>query len=144
MKQTRSSRYRERAKNGNRQSREVDGKGVSMLRTVSDQEAFYFYEAIGKPTGEVARNLRDLLDKVKSAKKESLAFHFHRNDFQNWVKKTIRDATLAEKLGEIHVSDGDEIRTSICNAVENRIKELSVSTAAIHLGNTSLLIPART
>jgi len=144
MKQTLSSRYRERAKNGNRQSRGVDAEAVSMLRTVNDQEAFYFYEAIGKPTGEVARNLRDLLDKVKSAKTESLTFHLHRNDFQNWVKKILGDAKLAEKLGGIHVSDGDEIRASICNAVENRIKELSVSTAAIHVGNTSLLIPART
>jgi hypothetical protein len=144
MKHTRSSRNREHAKNGSRQSREVDAKGVSMLRTVSDQEAFYFYEAIGKPTGEVARNLRDLLDKVKSAKTESLSFHFHRNDFQNWVEKTLGDVKLAEKLGGTHTSDGDEIRTSICNAVENRIKELSVSTAAIHVGNTSLMIPART
>jgi hypothetical protein len=144
MKQTRSSRYRERAKNGNRQSREVHAEAVSMLRTVSAQEAFYFYEAIGKPTGEVARNLRDLLDKVKSAKTESLAFHLHRNDFQNWVGKTLGDAKLAEKLGGIHGSNGDEIRKSIRNAVENRIKELSVSTAAIHVDNTSLLIPART
>lgn len=144
MKQTQPSRYRERAKNGNRQNPEVNAEAVSMLRTVRDQEAFYFYEAIGKPTGEVARNLRDLLDKVKSAKIESLAFHHQRNDFQNWVQKTLGDAKLAEKLKGIHVSTGDEIRTSICNAVENRIKELSVSTAAIHVGNTSLLIPVRT
>lgn len=144
MKQTRSSRYRASAKNGNRQSPEVDAKAVSMLRTVRDQEAFYFYEAIGKPTGEVARNLSDLLDKVKSVNTESLAFHLQRSDFQNWVQKILGDAKLAEKLGGIHVSNGDEIRTSICNAVENRIKELSVSTAAIHVGNNSLLIPART
>lgn len=115
-----------------------------MLRTVRDHEAFYFYEAIGKPTGEVARNLRDLLDKVKSAKTESLVFHLHRNDFQNWVEKTLGDVKLAEKIEGIPVSNGDEIRKSICNAVEDRLKELSVSTAELHVGNTSLLIPART
>lgn len=128
---------------GTKQNPEVNVKAVSMLRTVRDEEAFYFYEAIGKPTGEVARNLSDFLDKVKSVKTESLAFHLQRSDFRNWAQKILGDAKLAQKLEGISVSNGDEIRTNICNAVENRIKELSTSSAIVHVGNNSILLPAR-
>ena len=55
---------------------------VKILRTVDDQEAFYFYEAFGKPTGKAARNLSDFLDIVKSVKTESLMFHLQRGDFR--------------------------------------------------------------
>ena len=143
MKRTRSSRYKTRASVGNRQNPEVNTEAVSVLRTVRDQEAFYFYEAVGKPTGEVARNLSDFLDKVKSVKSESLAFHLQRSDFQNWIHEILGDAKLAEKLEGIPVSNGDEIRTSICSVVESRIKGLSASSATIHVGNNSLLLPAR-
>jgi hypothetical protein len=143
MKQTRSSKHKTNARIRSGQNPEVNVEAVSMLRSVKDKEAFYFYEAVGKPTGEVARNLSDFLDKVKSVKTESLAFHLQRSDFQNWVQKILGDAKLAEKLEDIPVSKGDEIRTSICNAVENRIKELSASSATIHVGNNSVLLPAR-
>jgi hypothetical protein len=143
MKQTRSSRYKRSAGIENRHNPKVNAEAVRMLRTVRDEEAFYFYEAVGKPTGEVARNLSDFLDKVKSVKTESLAFHLQRSDFQNWAQKILGDAKLAEKLEEIPASNGDEIRTNICNAVENRIKELSRSSMAIHVGNDSVLLPAQ-
>ena len=128
---------------GTKQNPEVNMEAVSMLRTVRDEEAFYFYEAIGKPTGEAARNLSDFLDKVKSVKTESLAFHLQRSDFQNWAQKILGDAKLAQKLEGISVSNSDEIRTNICNAVENRIKELSTSSATVHVGNNSIMLPAR-
>jgi hypothetical protein len=113
------------------------------LRTVKDQEAFYFYEAVGKPTGEVAKNLGDFLDKVKIAKTESLVFHLRRKDFQNWVQKILCDTKLAEKLEGISVSKGNGIRTNICKVVENRIKELSTSSTTVHVSSNSLLLPAR-
>jgi hypothetical protein len=143
MKRTRSSRYRTDSTIGNRQNPEANAKVVSMLRTVKDQEAFYFYEAVGKPTGEVAKNLGDFLEKVKSAKTESLAFHLQRKDFQNWVQKILCDVKLAEKLEGISVSKGNEIRTNICKVVENRIKELSTLSTTIHVSNNFLLLPTR-
>ncbi len=143
MKHTKSSTNRKYVKNGDRKCSEVCAGTINMLRTVKDHEAFYFYEALGKPTGDVARNLSDLLDKARAVKTESLAFHLDRKDFQNWIQKILGDHKLAERLEKIHVSNGDQIRTSICNAVENRIKELSVSTLAIHVSSNSLMIPAR-
>jgi len=125
------------------QNLEVGTEAVKTLRTVGDQDAFYFYEAIGKPTGEIARNLSDFFDKVKSVKSESLIFHLQRRDFQNWVQKILGDSKLARELGRISSSNSDDIRTRICETVENRIKELGESSAAILVDeNPAVILPS--
>ena len=121
-----------------------DAVSVKIMRTVQDPEAFYFYEAVGKPTGEVARNLADFLEKVKSVRSESLLFHFQRNDFQNWVGKTIGDSKLARKLGEISSTDHEEVRAHVCRTIENRIRELREPSADIVVGqDTAVLLSPR-
>jgi len=125
-----------------RKNLEIGTLAVKALRTVGEQEAFYFYEAIGKPTGEVARNLSEFLEKVKSAKSESLTFHLQRNDFQNWVKKTLGDSKLASELGRISSSNSDEIRNCICETIDNRIKELKdFSTAVVIAEDSAIRLP---
>ena len=103
---------------------EVNAEDVKILRTVGNEEAFYFYEDIGKPTGESARSLSDFLEKVKSVKLESLVFHLQRKDFQNWINKILGDSKLARKIGRISPSCDEELRTKIHATIENRIKEL--------------------
>jgi hypothetical protein len=103
---------------------EVNEEAVRILRTVRDEEAFYFYEALGKPIGESARSLSDCLGKIKSVKLESLRFHLQRKDFQNWINKTLGDSKLARKLDGIKPSYNNDLRTKIHALVENRIKEL--------------------
>lgn len=103
---------------------EVDTEALRILRTVRDEEAFYFYEAVGKPTGESARDLSDFLEKIKNVKLESLLFHLQRKDFQNWIKKTLGDSKLAKRIGRISPSYDDDLRTKIHATIENRIKEL--------------------
>jgi predicted lactoylglutathione lyase len=122
---------------------EVNVETVKILRTVGDNEAFNFYEAVGKPTGETARNLTDFLEKVKSVKLESLVFHLQRNDFQNWIEKTLGDSKLARKLGMISSSNRDDIRMNIHRTVENRIKELRESSCALLVAeNSTVLLPS--
>jgi len=111
----------------NRKSKiRIDASRV--LRTVSENEAFYFYEGIGKPTGENARNLADFLEKIKSVKLETLIFHHQRKDFKNWIEKTLGDSDLARKIERIAPSCDDRLRTRIQVAVENRLKELKGAT----------------
>ena len=50
---------------------EVNTEATRILRAVGDEEAFYFYEAIGKPTGERARSLCEFLEKIKSVKEKT-------------------------------------------------------------------------
>jgi len=119
-----SQRIQNKKKTRKSRGLEVNAERLRILRAVNDQEAFYFYENIGKPLGESAKSLSDLLEKVKSVKLESLVFHLQRKDFQNWIKKTIGDTKLATRLGKIAPSHDNEFRAKICATVENRIKEL--------------------
>jgi len=121
------------AKHADSKQLEVIASAVKVLRTVGSQEAFYFYEAIGKPTGETARNLNEFLDKVKTTKAESVRFHLQRKDFQNWVEKILGDAKLARELGRISKSNAGDARVTIAETVESRIKQLKDSTIAAGL-----------
>jgi len=131
------------AKETKKQNLEVDGGALRALRTVKDQEAFYFYEAVGKPTGELARNLSDFLDKIKVVKSESLVFHLQRGDFQNWVQNTLGDSKLSKQLAKISLSDDDSTRTNVCKTVEGRIYELRGSCTAISIVDEQSIVPVR-
>jgi tryptophan 2,3-dioxygenase len=114
---------------------------MKVLRTLGDNEAFYFYEDIGKPTGEVARSLPEFLDKVASVKSESLMFHLQREDFQNWAEKVLEDPKLAAELRNISPSDGDDIRSKIHETVETRMKELKESSVEVAVEEKTVLLP---
>ena len=131
------------SKNRKRQNPEADIEAVRALRTVKDQEAFYFYEAVGKPTGELARNLSDFLNKVKVVKAESLVFHLQRGDFQNWVANTLGDSKLGKDLAKISPSDDNNARLNVCKTVEGRIDELKESCLAISIEDERTVVPVR-
>ena len=136
------SRNKRKSKGRNMQNLGVHSEAVKVLRTVGDQEAFYFYEAVGKPTGEVARNLSDFVERVKSVKSESLMFHLQRKDFQNWVEKILGDSKLAEELERISPSNSDDVRARIHETVENRVRELKESSTQISVSeNAVVLLP---
>jgi len=109
----------------------VDAKATRTLRTLSNEEAFHFYEDIGKPTGESARSLRDFMEKTKSAKLESLIFHLKRNDIKNWVENTLEDPKLAKKLEKIPVTHNNKLRTEVRSVVRNRLKELEATSELV-------------
>jgi hypothetical protein len=130
MKKT-MSKNKKKAKDTDRRNPEVNMEAVRIRKTVRDAEAFYFYEAVGKPTGETARNLSEFMDKVESVRPETLMFHHMRGDFPNWVEKTLGDSKLARKLRKISSSDGDEARKKIRKTVANRLKELEETSTAV-------------
>ncbi|MGD0494880.1 MAG: DUF5752 family protein [Candidatus Bathyarchaeia archaeon] len=142
MKKTMPPRNKNKPKSRNTQNPWVHTEAVKVLRTVGDQEAFYFYEAVGKPTGEVARNLSDFLDRVKSIKSESLMFHLQRRDFQNWVEKILGDSKLSEELDRLSPLNSNDIRAKIHETVENHVRELRESSAQISVAeNAVVLLP---
>lgn len=139
MKKTMAPRKR-KAGRGKKQNPEVYMEAMKVLRTLGDREAFYFYEAVGKPTGQSARDLSGFLENVKSAKPESLMFHLQRNDFQNWVEKSLGDSKLAKRLRMVASSKSEDARMNICRAVENRIKELKESSTAILVEENPVIV----
>ncbi len=103
-------------------------KAIKALRTLSNEEAFHFYEDIGKPTGEHARSLRDFLERIESVKLESLIFHFKRNDFKKWVENTLEDQKLGKKLEKIHFTHDVRLRAEVWLVVRDHLKELEVTS----------------
>jgi hypothetical protein len=123
------------------QSVRVKGKTVKTLRTLNNQEAFYFYETVGKPTGQSARSLNEFLEKIKTIKLESLVFHLERKDFKNWITNTLEDTKLAQKIQMLPIEHKGQLRTNMCTAVEARLRELeetSVQVNELQLSQSSI------
>ena len=118
---------------------ESNAQSAKALRTLEDKEAFYFYEAIGKPTGQNAKNLNDFLEKVKTVKAESLAFHVQRKDFQNWAEKILGDAKLARELGRVSAKNNDDVRMIVSEIVQHRIKELRQPSAGLIVSENAVV-----
>jgi hypothetical protein len=106
-------------------SLEVDVQAAKVLRNLKSEEAFYFYENVGRPTGECATSLCEFVSKVNTATSETVRFHLERGDFQNWIKETLGDAKLADKIGRISSkADDEKLRARIRSVLEDRLNEL--------------------
>lgn len=74
---------------------------TKMLTTVTNDRAFFFYEDIGKPTGDSAVSLSDLRSKINATTSKSLTFHLRRGDFENWIKEVLGDYELAGRISKL-------------------------------------------
>jgi len=96
-----------------------------ILRTVPPSEAFYFFTGIGEYAGVYATSLDNFCNKIKLMELKSVLFHFDRQDFEKWIKGTIGDAILADKISKIKNSiNREEYRTEIHRIVEQRLSQL--------------------
>ncbi len=98
---------------------------TKILRTVPYNNAFYFFTGIGQYSGKFAVSLADFCEKIKRIDIKSVDFHFKRRDFQKWIRTTIGDAYLANKISRIRGQiQGQELRGQIHQTVEMRLTEL--------------------
>jgi len=100
-----------------------------MLANVLHDKAFFFYEDIGKPTGDFAVSLSDLCSKINTVPLKSLAFHLKRGDFENWIKEAIGDSELASRISKLKnlktTWKGDKtMRRKLQTTVTDRVAEL--------------------
>ena len=119
---------RPRKKKEKSKSIEVDSQAIKALRTLSNEESFRFYEAIGKSTGQSASSLHEFLEKVESVKLESLVFHLERKDFKNWIANTLKDLELARKIEVIPTKNKSQIKTKIRATIKAHLKELETTS----------------
>jgi hypothetical protein len=86
---------------------------------VSFENGFHFYTAIGNYTGITATSLSEFATKIQIIPVESVTFHFQRKDFDKWIKYTIKDVTLAERISRIKEEQSTEnLRKEILRTVE--------------------------
>jgi hypothetical protein len=100
-----------------------------ILRTVPDENAFYFYKMLHYYLDVKAKNLAEFFEKLKTIDIDSIKFHVSRGDFREWFRTTLGDDDLASQvsiLGEkvAHSSD-EELRTRVANMVQSRLNALN-------------------
>jgi hypothetical protein len=95
-----------------------------ILRTVPDENAFYFYKELGYYLDVRARSLGEFLSTIKTVDKASIEFHEARGDFENWFLTMLGDATLAKEAFACRAKKGEELRNFLCNSVSARLSRL--------------------
>ena len=106
---------------------EIPKKDVAqkILSEVSQYRAFYFFNGIDQYCGFSARSLSVFSNKLKTLDKKSIDFHLERGDFENWIRSTIGDSYLANKIAKIEESfEEDQLINQVCKIINERIKEL--------------------
>ena len=104
----------------------VSARSVSdVLRTVPNENAFYFYRREGAPSGLKASSLKEFLSSIDSADAESLYFHSQRHDFENWVRM-LGDPTLAKQMQTLSSQKltPDELKSKLVRIVRMRVGKL--------------------
>jgi hypothetical protein len=99
----------------------VKPTSVEFLKTVPFESGFQFYTAVGNYTGITATSLNEFAAKLQIVPVESVEFHFQRKDFQQWIRDTIKDAELAERMNRIKEGlSAEDLRKEILSTVKAR------------------------
>jgi len=96
-----------------------------ILSNVPKENAFYFYTSEGVDTKIFAISLEDFAKKLKNIDESSILFHYPRNDFQAWIRFTLKDSKLADEMCFIQRDiSGEKLRQELLKMVQRRISEI--------------------
>ena len=97
-----------------------------ILRTLSRENAFYFFTSIGNYIGERASSLEEFVRKIGKVDAKSLEFHFYRGDFEKWVSEVLEDGELAEEINSLKNMKpvGDALRDQLYFVASKRYEKL--------------------
>jgi hypothetical protein len=100
-----------------------------ILGTLTQDKAFYFYEDVGRPTGDSATSLPDFCTKINTVASPSLSFHLKRGDFESWIKNAIGDTELANSITKIRKTKtawkrDATLRKKLYSVIKDRVVEL--------------------
>ena len=117
---------RETSNNQNNLNR---SKITKILGAVTNDNAFFFYEEIDKPTGTLATDLFDLCSQISTVTSKCLVFHMNRGDFENWIRDIIGDVELANRIDKLKNNKmawkrNTKLRNQLHATVRNRVMEL--------------------
>ena len=96
------------------------------LRTVSRENAFYFFTSVGNYTGHRAMSLEEFAHKIRDVKIASLEFHLYRGDFEKWADEVLEDSILTKRIGAVKLLEpvGNDLRDQLDFTVTKRLEEL--------------------
>ena len=101
-----------------------------ILRTLSRENAFYFFTSVGNYAGQSAISLEEFAHKIKEVKIVSLEFHLYRGDFEKWADEVLEDNILTERISAVKLLEqvGNSLRDQLYFTVSKRLEELKIAT----------------
>jgi hypothetical protein len=91
-------------------------------------KGFHFFMPDGHYTGETATSLCSFLRDLGSVDAESIMFHFGRADFQKWIRTTIGDEELAQRIDKLDKNlSVESLQKQFAAIVQKRISELQLT-----------------
>ena len=102
-------------------------KAQKILSPVPYEQGFHFFAPDGHYSGETATSLCSFLRDLQHLDMQSIRFHFERGDFQKWLRNTIGDEKLAQRIDNLDKTVPDEpLRHQLSEIVQKRISELQL------------------
>ncbi len=97
-----------------------------ILRTLSRENAFYFFTSVGNYTGQRAMSLEEFATKIREVPTASLEFHFYRGDFEKWISEVLEDSELTKRIRAVKLLEpvGNNLRDQLDFTVSKRVEEL--------------------
>ena len=97
-----------------------------IFRTLSRENAFYFFTSVGNYTGQRAMSLEEFANKIREVKITSLEFHLYRGDFEKWTDEVLEDNILTERISAVKLLEpiGNSLRDQLYFTVLKRLEEL--------------------
>jgi hypothetical protein len=97
-----------------------------ILRTLSRENAFYFFTSVGNYTGQRAMSLEEFATKIREVTITSLEFHLYRGDFEKWADEVLEDNILTKGISAVKLLEpfGNSLRDQLYFTVSKRLEEL--------------------
>jgi hypothetical protein len=97
----------------------------NVLRTVPDENGFYFYEGVDSPLGLKANSLEEFSAELQQVDPGSIKFHLSRQDFENWITM-LGDPTLAKQISTLRAKklSDSELKNQLIRVVRLRLGKL--------------------
>ena len=108
---------------GNGYSLTEKGKNaLKMFTRISSEIGFHFYVDVDMPLGFSAQSLEEFYRFIKQVITDSLEFHLHRGDFENWLREVLKDSELAEAVGNLKTDGlkGEDLRKALLKAIDTK------------------------
>ena len=99
-----------------------------ILSPVPYEGGFHFFMPDGHYTGETAMSICAFLRDLEHIDIQSIRFHFERGDFQKWLRITIGDEELAQRIDKLEKQVSEEtLQKQLTDVVQKRISELQLT-----------------
>lgn len=108
---------------------------LAKRKFAKESEAFYFMRSVSfiLPTSYLVNDLEEFVDVLRKVTIDSIYFHIFEarlrlgrsdNDFSNWIKNSIGDEQLADKISKLdpYTQTLEDLRTTLIKIIEGKIR----------------------